>query len=288
MPLKIDHVTIAGSDLKALEQVLARAGLATDYGGPHSNGITHMSLLGFDDGSYIELISTFEPGQAAPWWDAHIRGNGGPCAWAVEASDVAAEAARIAALGIPVRGPNAMTRQRPDGVLVEWDLAFVGERQPGATLPFLIRDRTPREQRVRPSASVTGTDLIGVAIVMLAVHDLDQAVDLFRRVYGWPAPQTEDDVNLGRLAFFPDTPVSLVAPLRPDDFLAERLRHFDESPCAFLIGTSNLYAASNRLRLGTVTSWFDRQVFWFDAPRRHGILLGLIETQPQAEQDWSP
>jgi len=281
--LKIDHVTLAGSDLKALEQVFARAGLATDYGGPHSNGITHMSLLGFDDGSYIELISTLEPGQTAPWWDAHIQGNGGPCAWAVEAGDVAAEAARIAALGIPVRGPNGMTRQRPDGVLVEWDLAFVGERQPGATLPFLIKDRTPRQWRVRPSARVTGTDLAGVAMVVLGVQDLDRAVDLFRRVYGWPAPETEDDVNVGRLAHFPGTPVLLAAPLRPNDFLAERLRHFDESPCAFLIGTSNLYAASNRLRLGTVSSWFDRQIFWFDAPRRHGILLGLIETQPQAK-----
>jgi len=283
MPLKIDHVTLAGSDLKALEQVFARAGLATDYGGPHSNGITHMSLLGFDDGSYIELISTLEPGQAAPWWDAHIRGNGGPCAWAVEVGDVAAEAARIAALGIPVRGPNTMTRQRPDGVLVEWDLAFVGDKQPGATLPFLIRDRTPREWRVRPSASVTGTDLTGVAMVVLGVHDLERAADLFRRVYGWPAPVTKDDVNFGRLAYFPGTPVSLAAPLHPNDFLAERLRRFDESPCAFLIGTSNLHAASNRLRLGTVSSWFGRQVFWFDAPRRHRILLGLIENPPRAE-----
>ena len=79
MPLKIDHVTLAGSDLKALEQVFALAGLATDYGGPHSNGITHMSLLGFDDGSYIELISTLEPGQAAPWWDRAHRGQ----RWAV-------------------------------------------------------------------------------------------------------------------------------------------------------------------------------------------------------------
>jgi hypothetical protein len=282
--LKIDHVTLAGTDLKVLEQVLARAGLATDYGGPHSNGITHMSLLGFDDGSYIELISTLEPGQAAPWWDAHIQGNGGPCAWAVEAGDVAAEAARIAALGIPVRGPNAMTRQRPDGVLVEWDLAFVGDKQPGATLPFLIRDRTPREWRVRPSASVTGTDLTGVAMVVLGVHDLERAADLFRRVYGWPAPVTKDDVNFGRLAHFPGTPVSLAAPLHPNDFLAERLRRFDESPCAFLIGTFNLHAASNRLRLGTVSSWFDRQVFWFDAPRRHRILLGLIENQSHAEE----
>ena len=34
MPLKIDHVTLAGADLKTLEQVSARAGLATACGGP--------------------------------------------------------------------------------------------------------------------------------------------------------------------------------------------------------------------------------------------------------------
>ena len=139
-------------------------------------------------------------------------------------------------------------------------------------------------RRTHVYSVVIASQLVGVAMVVLGVHDLERAADLFRRVYGWPAPVTKDDVNFGRLAHFPGAPVSLAAPLHPNDFLAERLRRFDESPCAFLIGTFNLDAASNRLRLGTVSSWFDRQVFWFDAPRRHRILLGLIENPPHAEQ----
>ena len=38
--LYIDHVTIAGPALAPMEQALAEVGLATEYGGPHSNGIT--------------------------------------------------------------------------------------------------------------------------------------------------------------------------------------------------------------------------------------------------------
>ena len=53
--LKIDHVTIAGPELAPMERAFAGVGLVTDYGGPHSNGVTHMAWLGFNDGSYNEL-----------------------------------------------------------------------------------------------------------------------------------------------------------------------------------------------------------------------------------------
>ena len=69
--LKVDHVTIAGSSLPALEEAFTKAGLRPEYGGPHSNGVTHMALLGFDDGSYIELISTLKAGTRAQFWNRH-------------------------------------------------------------------------------------------------------------------------------------------------------------------------------------------------------------------------
>ena len=55
--LKIDHVTIAGSDLKALQAGLERVGIATTYGGAHANGVTEMALVSFPDGSYLEAIA---------------------------------------------------------------------------------------------------------------------------------------------------------------------------------------------------------------------------------------
>src|SRR5258708_37065278 len=60
--LKIDHVTVAGRDLKALRAALAGAGIPSDYGGPHANHATEMAVTSFAHGSYLELIAL----QAAP------------------------------------------------------------------------------------------------------------------------------------------------------------------------------------------------------------------------------
>lgn len=281
--MKIDHVTIAGSSLTRLQEAFAELGLATDYGGPHSNGVTHMALLGFDDGSYIELISTMEPGRKdTNFWGEHIAADGGPCAWAVYVEDVAAETARVAQLGVNVSGPHYMNRRRPDGQLVEWDLAFLGDLGAGATIPFIIKDITPRTLRVRPSASVTGQAgqpalLTGVHKVILGVKDLSNVAALFQHLYGWPEPQRKDIPEFGaRLADFTDTPVTLATPLTSQTWLAERLAHFGESPCAFLIGVNSFAAARQRFNLLETMDWFGRQVAWFDPVKLNGTWLGVI------------
>ena len=58
--MKIDHVSIAWSNLTFLQDAFESVGLKTDYGGVHSSGATHMSLLAFKDGSLhrIDLGST--------------------------------------------------------------------------------------------------------------------------------------------------------------------------------------------------------------------------------------
>ena len=277
--LSIDHVTIAWSALAPLEQTFANLGLATDYGGLHSNGITHMALLGFEDGSYLELISSLKPGQEdAIFWGKHIVGNGGPCAWAVRVDDVAAEAARLADLGITVKGPAYYHRRRPDGVLVEWDLAFLGDHEAGATLPFLIKDITPRDLRVRPSASAQANQLTGLAVAALGVENLETTIALFQHSYGWPAPQVQEDVAFGaKLACFKDTPVVLAAPLSTSPtWLSERLARFGPSPCAYLIAAQDFELSCQRFGLVNRQTWFERQVAWFDPVRINGIKLGLI------------
>lgn len=275
--LTIDHVTIAGSTLAALEASFAAIGLTTDYGGPHSNGVTHMSLLGFDDGSYIELISSMQPGQKDNvFWGEHIAGDGGPCAWAVYAEDVAAEAERVRRLGVTVTGPNYYHRRRPDGQLVEWDLAFLGDKGAGATIPFIIKDITPRILRVQPSAAVAGSVLTGISQAVIGVESLSETIALFRRLYHWAEPQMVDDVSFGaKLAHFPESHVTLAAPLTHNDWLAMRLARFGESPCAFLIDTAN-FEAVQQLDLLPSVDWFGRPAAWFDPAKLNGIRLGLI------------
>ena len=274
--LEIDHVTIAGSDLSELNECFSSLGMATDYGGPHSNGITHMSLLGLPDGSYAELIATLRPHQFSPWWHEHIEGNGGPCGWAIEVPDVNAESQRVAGLGIAVRGPQHMTRVRPDGRMIEWDMAVLGDGGPGTKLPFIIRDRTPRSYRVSPSATFARGPLTGIAAVVLGVNDMDVSVALFRRLYALPEPSMETNISFGaHLAWFTDTPVVLAAPLQPDHWLAERLSRFGECPCAYLFSTGRFEEAEQVLELADSHEWFGRTVGWFDLGRSHGFHLGV-------------
>ncbi len=278
MKLKIDHVAVAGSRLEPLQSAFADVGLATDYGGPHSNGVTHMSLLGFDDGSYIELISSLRSDRVSPWWHEHIVGDAGPCAWALETDDVAVEAQRARALGITVAGPTHVFRDRPDGTRVEWDQAILGDHGMGALLPFVLKDRTPRHYRVKPSVSVADTELKAVGLVVLGIADLDRASKLFQHLYDLPPPTVcESSSFAATLAHFENQPFALATPPAPQGWLHNRLMQFGDSPCACLIGTTDFAASKKRFPLGKVETWFDRQVAWFGAAAFDRLKIGLIE-----------
>ncbi|MDA4134809.1 MAG: VOC family protein [Thaumarchaeota archaeon] len=277
--MKIDHVSIGWSDLGVLQNLFADSGMATEYGGPHSSGNTHMSLLGFGDGSYIELISTVRPDAVSSSWRRQIEEDGGPCAWCVEQTDIAHEVEEAKRLGISATGPIAYTRKRPDGVLVEWDLGFLGDGEAGSTLPFMIKDKTPRDFRVRPSASVSGagSPLKGVGGVVLAVHDLDSSTAQFRKLYGWEEPETDVGLLEGAtLARFEGTPVTLAAP-RGQGWLSQRLAGFGPSPCAFLLDAVDLDSASRSHPLTPRQPWFGgHKLSWVKPMKDRGIMLGVV------------
>ena len=261
--LRIDHATLAASSLDRLEEAFAAVGLSTEYGGMHSNGVTEMSLLGFQDGSYIECISTAEPDVESPLWDAHIRTDAGPCAWAVRAGNLTAEADRLRGADIAVDGPDPMARERPDGVELAWELALLGEGEPGATLPFLIADETPREKRASPTPAAADSELTGVERVLLGVADADRAADRFCRAFpNLPDPVREPGDSFGAtLARFPGAPPVLAEP-EAGSWLADRLERVGPSPCGLLLGTTDLERSCERFGLDVRTSWDGRRVGW--------------------------
>jgi len=276
--LNIDHVSVCGSDLETMRQAFAAVGLTTDYGGLHATDGTHMALVGFDDGSYIELIAPEGAGQGnGSGWGKLMADNAGPCAWAVEPKDIGDEAARLKTIGIPVVGPTLGSRKKPDGMAVEWDLANVGTGAPGATLPLLIQDRTPREWRVVVSKSVEGSGISGVDIAVVGVSDLNAAVALFRKAYGWAAPMIEDHGDFdAKLAYFPGEPVILAAPAGGHSWLADRLQKNGESPAAYLLATRDLNLGVKKFHLSGTKNWFGQRVAWFDAKKLSGVRLGVI------------
>ena len=93
--LPLDHVTVAGADLRRMQAALAAIGIDTVYGGAHSGGATEMALVSFPDGSYLELIApqtdAAPPGANNHPWAQFLTGNAGPCAWAVSTGDLDSE-----------------------------------------------------------------------------------------------------------------------------------------------------------------------------------------------------
>jgi hypothetical protein len=274
MSLEIDHAVICGSNLDALRQSFTDAGLTPDFGGPHGNGLTQMAILGFDDGSYIELLAPAKAGSAeGSVWAKFTSVDAVTCAWAVGTNVLLQQVDQLKKAGIPVNAPERGSRKRPDGMSVEWMAADVGTGTPGATLPFIIEDQTPREWRVQTSASVKGAPVGGVESVVIGVSNLDASIALFRKAYGWSAPLVETEKDFGKVAYFPGEPVMLAS---GGGWLAEHISKFGESPVAYLLSASDLAAATKKYKLGGMKMWFGQKVVWFDAAKLKGLRLGVI------------
>jgi hypothetical protein len=273
--LRIDHVTVAGSDIKALQANLSAVGIPSVYGGAHTNKTTEMALVSLPDGSYLELMGV-QPGADPGLVDRHdwakfLKGNAGPCAWAAREKDLAAEVQRLQAAGIPVAQPVKSGRQRPDGVRLEWETSDLGTGTRGAFFPFLIHDFTPRDQRAFPQGKPATRDFASISKVVIAVRDLDDGIKRYRQAYGLPAPIKQVDKSFGAyLALMGGLPVVLAQPLTTDTWLAERLDRFGEAPCAFILGANQpaRYHAASKSR------WFGADVSWFD-PDKLGWRLGF-------------
>jgi hypothetical protein len=259
--LKVDHVTVAGRDLRAMQRALeSAAGIKTEYGGPHSNHATEMALTSFPDGSYLELIA-IQPNAdpkavAAHEWRKSLEGDAGPTAWAVRPADLPAEVERLRSAGISASEPKRNGRKRPDGVQLDWETAQIGPGN-GTFFPFLIHDFTPRERRAYPSGKPTTSQWTGITKVVLAVGDLDKAIREFQRAYALAAPERQEDSEFGaKMAWFRGTPVVLAAPNSQQSWLRARIDRFGEAPCAFILGTSTGLTGPN---------WFGKHVKWADS-----------------------
>ena len=274
--LELDHVSICGSNLDTLRQVFTDAGLAPDFGGPHGNGVTQMAAIGFDDGTYIELIAPIKAGETTGSnWAKFMSEDALSCAWAVGTNVLLQEVERLKKVGVAVSVPERGSRKRPDGMNVEWMTSTVGSDTPGSTLPFMIEDETPRAWRVQTSASVQGAPVGGVENVVLGVNNLDAAVAMFRKAYGWAEPLTETQKDFGKLAYFPGEPVILAAP-NGGGWLSDRISKHGEGPVAYLLVGKDFAAATKKYHLSGSKTWFGQKVAWFDTGRLKGVRLGVI------------
>jgi hypothetical protein len=274
MVLDLDHASICGSNLDALRQMFTEVGLTPDFGGPHGNGVTQMALLGFPDESYVELIAPIKPGVTeGSKWAGYMGSEAASCAWAVGTNVLLQNVDQLKKAGISVAEPQRGSRKRPDNMSVEWMTADVGPGTPGSLLPFMIEDQTPRAWRVQTSASVKDAPLTGLENVVIGVNNLDAAVAMFRKAYGWAEPLMESQKEFGKMAYFPGEPVILAS---GGPIVSERTSKYGEGPVAILLGTRDYAGASKKYKLSGGKMWFAQKVGWFDAGKLKGVRLGVI------------
>jgi hypothetical protein len=144
MASQIDHLVLAGTDLAALvSDVAQRFGSTPVPGGPHPGRGTRNELIGLGGARYLELIGPDpdQPTPAAPrQFGIDALTEPTLVAWCARPlrplADIIAEAS---AAGFDLGPLAAMSRQRPDGVLLQWQLTFPQLATPDeGTVPFLI------------------------------------------------------------------------------------------------------------------------------------------------------
>jgi len=145
----VDHLVILARDLDRAVRDYEGLGFVVTLGGEHADGLTHNALIPFKDGSYPELVTFLDSGDARDnaWgWRAFLPSGGGLIDYCVASDDLRADARRLEERGFGVDGPTDCGRRLPDGTEIRWRVARI--RQDGRLLPFLIEDLTPRSSRV--------------------------------------------------------------------------------------------------------------------------------------------
>ncbi len=138
----IDHLVYATPDLdETVETLRNDCGIDLIAGGPHIGRGTRNYLAGLGDGRYLEVIGP-DPDQGRPTvprpFGIDDIDEARLVTWCARPSRPLDEVAvRVRAAGYDLGTIMEMSRRRPDGVLLEWELT-VRPGKPHALIPFCI------------------------------------------------------------------------------------------------------------------------------------------------------
>ena len=138
----LDHLVYAVPDLDAaIADIEVRWGVRATPGGQHVGRGTHNALIALGGEAYLEIIAPDlaqpEPPQPRSFG---IDALTAPrlVTWAVKAPGIEGRVARAIAAGYDPGPARAMSRARPDGVLLSWKLTQRAEVAGDGLVPFLI------------------------------------------------------------------------------------------------------------------------------------------------------
>ncbi len=200
MVIRMDHVVVLVQDLDRALQSYQNLGLVTVPGGRHPGFGTENGLVRFT-ADYLELLRLHDPVEAAAGRFGgetliKVAAEGeGLISYALATASLEADVERFRSAGFTCSDRFPMRRQRPDGLVIEWRLAFPAGppwRQP---LPFLIQWDTPDEIRLPTAPPVHPLGVTGLARVAARARDPEQAARQYATLLEQPAPTD------GRLRF---------------------------------------------------------------------------------------
>jgi hypothetical protein len=183
----LDHVVLVVLDLATAVADHRERGFTVTPGGEHAGGLTHNALVGFQDGSYLELIAFHDLAAAHgkhSWAPVAERG-GGWADFALSSNDLLQDVAALT--GLAARPPEDGGRTRPDGVAIAWRVVRLHK-----PLPFLIEDVTARELRVPGgSAAMHSNRTTGVANIVVGATDPKRVSERYALLRARGAPEVE-------------------------------------------------------------------------------------------------
>ena len=211
---QLDHVVVVVGSLAGARATFESAGFTVVPGGRHDALPTENALVCFADGSYLELLAARDPDtrdelralRAGASWERHLKhvsavarrflpilaGPDGVADWVVRTDSLARPAGSLRSAGLKAAGPVRMSRERPDGERLSWELLL----PEFALHPFWIADRTPRERRVPGDAAATthANGARGIAAVHVRAPNVPMAALELGDVLGTP-PRAENSVT---------------------------------------------------------------------------------------------
>jgi catechol 2,3-dioxygenase-like lactoylglutathione lyase family enzyme len=235
----IDHVPIVVNELESAIASYSRAGFIVVRGGKHPIG-SHNALIAFADGSYLELIAFTKPNTAHRWQQALAKGSG-IVDFCMITDNLAADIDSMRRAGAEIGDPFSLTRDRPDGYHLSWVLA-TPEPPFNGQVPFLIKDDTPRDERV-PRERSHSNGATGIRTLSIAVNDPGMTSRYYARVLGRPgAPIERPNLEAAGVAFtIGPNEVQLLSSKSENGPLAQWIRDHGQSPFELVlasVGTS--------------------------------------------------
>ena len=191
----IDHIVITVHSLEEALSTYRALGFTVVEGGRHPYG-SYNALIGFADGSYIEILGFYEDSLAHPWWHLLHERGGGLVDFCMATDDIRADLAAFRAQGVPAGDLLEGGRSRPDGYQVKWINNKVGGEYQGI-MPFIIEDVTPRIERL-PREIAHANGVTGISCLSLATADLDGHAGIMAAVLRAEGQPIMDDVSLVR------------------------------------------------------------------------------------------